>query len=66
MILTKRMIRDKLVFKGPMTFSELAKTLQLDDIDRSKALILLNDLVDAKEANLDIDRGLWSSSVVLE
>ena len=66
MILTKRMIRDKLVFKGPMTLNDLVKLLGLDDLGRSKALVLLNELSDDNEATLDIDSGLWSSGVKLD
>ena len=66
MILTKRMLRDKLVFKGPMTLNDLVKLLGLDDLGRSKALVLLNELSDDNEATLDIDSGLWSSGVKLD
>lgn len=66
MILTKQMLRDKLIFKGPITLNELSKLLGLDDIERSKALILLNDLLDLNQAKLDLNTGLWSSDVKIE
>jgi DNA-binding transcriptional regulator GbsR (MarR family) len=66
MIITKQIIRDKLFFNGPLTLTELVEVLGVDNEHRSNVLVLLNKLQDNKQAQLDIEQGLWSTSVVVE
>ena len=49
-----------------MTLSEIATVLQFDAEDRSGLLIMLNDLMDAKQAEFDMHNGVWSSNVIIE
>ncbi len=66
MIITKQMIRDKLFFNGPLTLTELIKVLKVDNQSKAYVLSLLNALQDLNQARLDVEHGVWSTSVVLE
>lgn len=64
LILTERMIRDKLSFSGPMSLGEIVAMLG-KDTERTDVLVMLNSLQDKGQAVLDAEKGVWRSLVTL-
>lgn len=63
MILTGHMVRDRLVFKGPMHIDVLIKELRLGDHRRNELICILLNLED--KGQVQSDGPMWSSDAVL-
>lgn len=60
-ILTKQMIRDVLMIKGPCSVSDIMLIMNLPEDARSRVLLLLNDLSEDLDARLNVLTQTWSS-----
>lgn len=61
-IITPRMVRDILAFKGPLSLTELSSKLAAD---KNIIQTFLLDLASAGEVSYNLETGAWESEVVL-
>ena len=66
-IITPQMVRDTLVFKGPLSLTELCNELKLKSSLESNIILgFLLYLQVMGAADYDLEKGAWFSNIVLE